>query len=415
MAQARANSCRAADGLRAAVRAMMPAMLPLQDVRVVDLSAIVFGPLASQILADLGADVVKVEPPEGDSTRHTGPTTEAGMSAVFLGVNRSKRSVVLDLKQPAAREALLALVDRADVFMHSMRPQKLAALGIAPDQLLARCPRLVYAGLHGFGDGGPYSGRPAYDDIIQGMSGLADLMQRQGGEARYLPTIAADKQCAQTAAQAILAALFARERSGRGGFVEVPMFETMVAANLVEHLYGRHFEPAQSPAGYPRVLAPWRRPYRTLDGHVCMLPYTDAHWRRFFAEAGAPGLADDPRFVGIAQRTRHIEVLLETAGGLITRRSTADWMAICQRLEIPAAPVARLDDLPDDEHLRAVGFFAELDDPSMGRLRFPGVPMRFDGQRPPVRNAPRLGEHTREVLAEAGLTAARIDAATPNP
>jgi crotonobetainyl-CoA:carnitine CoA-transferase CaiB-like acyl-CoA transferase len=386
-------------------------MLPLQGVRVVDLSAVVFGPLASQVLADFGADVIKVEPPEGDSTRHTGPATEPGMSALFLGANHSKRSVVLDLKQPAAHAALMQLLESADVFMHSMRPQKLAPLGLAPSQLMPRFPRLIYTGLHGFGDGGPYSGRPAYDDIIQGQSGLADLMRRQGGEPRYLPSIGADKQCGQAAAQAILAALFARERSGQGCVVEVPMFETMVGFNLVEHLYGRHFEPAQPPgAGYPRVLAPWRRPYRTLDGHLCMLPYTDAHWRQFFTEAGAPGLADDPRFAHISERTRHVAALLEIAAGLIAQRSTADWMAICQRVDIPAAPVAHLDELPDDPHLRAVGYFTELDDPAMGRMRYPGVATRFNGQRPSVRHAPRLGQHTREVLRQAGLDDAQIDA-----
>jgi crotonobetainyl-CoA:carnitine CoA-transferase CaiB-like acyl-CoA transferase len=385
-------------------------MQPLRGIKIIDLSSVAFGPLASQILADYGADVIKVEPPEGDSTRHTGPSAEPGMAAVFLGVNRSKRSVVLDLKQPAARAALIALVEGADVFMHSMRPQKLVALGIAPDALMGRNPRLVYAGLHGFGEGGPYSGRPAYDDIIQGMSGLAALMEEQGGEARYLPIIAADKTCALTAAHAILAALFSRERSGRGSFVEVPMFEAMVAFNLVEHLYGQHFEPPLAPPGYPRVLAPWRRPYRTTDGHVCMMPYTDAHWHRFFAEVGAPQMATDPRFIGIANRTLHIRELLEAAGGFIVAHSTAHWVTTCERLEIPAAPIARLEDLASDTHLAATGFFSMLEDPAMGTMRFPGVPVKFDGKRPPVAMAPRLGEHTCSALLEAGVAQPTVDA-----
>ena len=384
-------------------------MLPLQGVKVLDLSSVVFGPLASQALADYGADVIKVEPPEGDSTRHTGPSTEVGMSAVFLGSNRNKKSVVLDLKQPGGREALMALVADADVFMHSMRPQKLAALGIDPDTLTALFPRLVYAGLHGFAQGGPYAGRPAYDDVIQGMSGLSALMEQQGGEARYLPTIAADKTCALVAAQAILAALFQRERTGRGCFVEIPMFETMVAFNLVEHLYGRHFEPPLGDAGYPRVLAPWRRPWRTADGHICMMPYTTQHWQRFFTEVGEPALVADPRFADMAARTRHIGELLALAGGFVARGTTAHWLATCDRLEIPAAPIGRLDDLPDDPHLVATGFFAKLQDPQMGTLRFPGVPVKFDGVRPPVRMPPRLGEHTRESLVAAGWSDARID------
>lgn len=188
------------------------------------------------------------------------------------------------------------------------------------------------------------------------------------------------------------------------------MFETMVGFNLVEHLYGQHFEPPLGDAGYPRVLAPWRRPYRTLDGHVCMMPYTDAHWRRFFGEVGAPALADDPRFAGMAQRTRHIAELLETAGAYIAQHDTAHWLAACERLEIPAAPVARLNGLIDDPHLVQTGFFQALDDEAMGRLRFTGVPVKFDGQRPPVALPPRLGEHTRSVLARAGLDGAAIDA-----
>ena len=383
---------------------------PLAGVTVVDLTTVIFGPLASQVLADYGAEVIKVEAPEGDSTRHTGPTTEPGMAALFLAANRNKRSVVLDLKLAKHREALLALSDRADVFMHSMRPQKLEALGIAPQVLCARNPRLVYAGLHGFASGGPYSGRPAYDDIIQGMSGLVALMEQQSGEARYLPTIAADKTCAQIAAHAILAALFARERTGRGGFVEVPMFESMVAFNLVEHLYGQHFDPPLAEPGYPRVLTPWRRPYRTTDGLICMTPYTDAHWRRFFQEVGRPDLEADPRFDGIANRTRHIRELLEIAAGYVASGSTAHWIATCDRLEIAAAPIAALADLVDDPQLAATGFFHRLDDAAMGRLRFVGPPVSFDGVRGAVSMPPRLGQDTREVLHEAGVAAADIDA-----
>jgi crotonobetainyl-CoA:carnitine CoA-transferase CaiB-like acyl-CoA transferase len=384
-------------------------MLPLQGVKVLDLSSVVFGPLASQALADYGAEVIKIESPEGDSTRQTGPATEAGMSALFLGSNHSKKSVVLDLKRPAAREALMALLADADVFMHSMRPQKVAKLGLDPQTLMARFPRLVYAGLHGFAQDGPYAGRPAYDDVIQGMSGLAELMAQKGGEPSYLPTIAADKTCALVGAQAILAALFQRERSGKGCFVEIPMFETMVAFNLVEHLYGQHFDPPLAPAGYPRMLTPWRRPWRTADGYICMMPYTTLHWQRFFAEVGQPALIDDPRFADITARTLHIGELLELAGGFVARGSIAHWLATCDRLEIPAAPICRFDDLPADQHLVATGFFTELDDPQMGSLRFPGVPVKFDGVRPPLRMPPRLGEHTREILGAAGWPAAQID------
>ncbi|HEX2543546.1 MAG TPA: CoA transferase [Ramlibacter sp.] len=380
-------------------------MLPLQGVRVVDLSSVVLGPYASQNLADYGADVIKVEPPEGDSTRQTGPSTEAGMGAIFLGVNRGKRSVVLDLKQESERAALMQIVATADVLMHSIRPQKLAAIGLEPDALMDRFPRLVYVGLHGFGEDGPYGGKPAYDDIVQGLSGCAALMQMQAGEPVYYPTIAADKTCGLVATHAILAALFARERTGRGSYVEVPMFESMAAFNLVEHFYGHHFAPPLAPPGYPRVLAPHRRPYRTRDGYVCVLPYTDAHWRRFFGEAGMAETAADPRFANLSARTQHIAELYALLADVLTTRSTDDWIATCERLEIPCARMNRLEDLEADPHLQATGFFRTVSDPHMGELRFPAPPVRMDHQPLPVRMAPRLGEHTREVLREVGAGA----------
>jgi crotonobetainyl-CoA:carnitine CoA-transferase CaiB-like acyl-CoA transferase len=244
---------------------------------------------------------------------------------------------------------------------------------------------------------------PAYDDIIQGLSGCAALMERQTGTPQYFPTIAADKTCALVAAHAILAALFKRERTGEGSYVEVPMLESMVAFNLVEHFYGQHFEPALGAPGYPRVLNHWRRPYRTTDGFVCAMPYTDAHWQRFFTHAEKPELAADARFSNIAARTRHIEQLYEIAAGIIASRSTGDWLTAFGRLEIPASEMRRLEDLQHDEHLRQTGFFETIDDATMGRLVFPGVPVKFDRERPPLRMAPRLGEHTDEVLAEIGL------------
>ncbi len=373
-------------------------MRPLEDIRVLDLTAVIFGPLASQVLADYGAEVIKIEPPEGDAMRQAGPSTEGGMGALFMGVNRSKKSVVLDLKQPAGRASLLELVDGADVLMHSIRPQKLAAIGLDPEVLCQRNPRLVFASLLGFGDGGPYSGMPAYDDIIQGRSGSAALMERQTGTPQYFPSIVADKTSGLAAANAIVSALVARAHTGRGCRVELPMFETMVGFNLVEHLYGGHFEPALSGPGYPRVLNPWRRPYQTSDGYICALPYTNAHWRAFFAEAGRSELADDTRFATLTLRTANIEALYETVGRLIAMRSTATWLQALARIDIPASRIYRLEELRHDEHLVATGFFEVIDDPKMGKLVFPGVAARFDGERPPVGMPPRLGEHTREVL-----------------
>jgi crotonobetainyl-CoA:carnitine CoA-transferase CaiB-like acyl-CoA transferase len=385
-------------------------MLPLEGVRVVDLTSVAMGPFASQWLGDFGADVIKVEAPSGDSTRHTGPRREPNMAAIYLGTNRNKRSIVLDLKTAPAREALLRLIDRADIFMHSVRPQKVKKLGLEPAAVLARNPRIVYAGLHGFTESGPYGGRPAYDDIIQGMSGLPALVRRQTGEARYLPTIAADKTCGLVAAMAILAALRKRDATGQGSYVEVPMFETMVAFNLAEHLYGEHFDPPLAPCGYPRVLSAARRPFRTKDSFICMMPYTDRHWADFFAEVGAPQIAAQERFQGIAARTRHIEELYELAGQYIQTNSTARWLEICNRLQIPAAPMLELEELKTDPHLQATGLFQTIDDQRMGRVRFTGVPVLFDGERPGIRFPPRLGENGREILQEAGLSPSEIEA-----
>lgn len=387
-----------------------PSNAALGSIRVLDLTSIVFGPYASQILADYGADVVKIEAPGGDSTRNTGPGFEAGLSAIFLGINRNKRSVVLDLKQAAARDALLTLVDQADVFMHSIRPQKMARLGLDPDTLRARNPRLIYAGLYGFGSGGAYDGQPAYDDTIQGLSGVTDIVARQTGTPRYLPTIAADKTCGLMAAHAILAALFQRERTGQGQFVEIPMFESMTSYMLVEHFYGRHLLDTDEPAGYPRTLSPWRKPYKTADGYVCIMPYTDRHWKRFFESIGNASIANDTRFVDIAARTRHIDQLYELLGEAMLKRSTSEWLILCERLEIPAAKINSLDDLEHDEHLKSVDFFVDVPDTGNHSYRFVRSPVRMEHGNIAPTMPPRLGQHTREILSEAGLQDDQITA-----
>jgi crotonobetainyl-CoA:carnitine CoA-transferase CaiB-like acyl-CoA transferase len=378
-------------------------MLPLAGITVLDLGAVLMAPYAGQWLGDLGADVIKVEAPAGDTTRRTGPAAEPDMAAIFLGLNRNKRSIVLDLKTETGRAALLGLADRADVLLHNNRPQKMKALGLDPETLMARNPRLVYACLHGFGEAGPYGGRPAYDDVIQGISGLAHLMGQQAGTPAYAPSAIADKTSGLTGVIAILAALVGRAQTGRGCHVEIPMFESMVAFNAVEHLYGRQFEPARGPSGYPRVLTPERRPFATADGYICALPYTDKHWRDLFEFCGRDDLAGDPRFAGIAARTENIAALYASLAELLLARSTAEWLAVLDRLEIPCAPVESLDDLIHDPHLAATGFFTLLDQPDGTALRFPGVPVLFDGARPPIARPPRLGEHTEEVLEAYGL------------
>ena len=384
------------------------ANLPLAGIKVIDLTSVIMGPYAAQWLADLGAEVVKVETSQGDSTRRTGPSVEDGMSALFLGVNRNKKAVVIDIKKPEGRQTLLHLIGQADVFMHNLRPQKLAAVGLDPQAVRKAFPRLVYAGLHGFGQDGPYGGRPAYDDIIQGMSGNVAMMVQQTGAARFFPMLTADKTSGLVVAMAIMAALLQRHTTGQGAFVEIPMFESMVAFNLVEHLGGEHFEPPIAPPGYARLMAASRLPRKTLDGTICLMPYTDDHWRRFFAAVGAPEIAQDPRFASLPLRTKNAEVLYDLVGQFASRQTSQYWIDLCDQLEIPAGPINALSDLKTDPHLVATGYFSEVDDAAMGRLRFPGVPVMFDGVRLPIATPPRLGADTGAVLAQAGFSASQI-------
>ena len=298
------------------------------------------------------------------------------------------------------------------MFIHSIRPQKIAKLGFGHEDVLARNGRIIYAGIHGYGSGGPYAGAPAYDDVIQGQSGSADLMARLVGEPRYLPTIMADKTCGLVAAYAVMAALFDRERSGEGQFIEIPMFETMAAYNLTEHIFGHAFDPPEGPMGYSRVLAPWRRPYKTSDGYICMLAYTDIQWRRFWKEVGKSELADDPRFDSLASRSDNIAEVYRLAGECLEGRTTAAWIETLGTLDIPAAPVATLEDLEADPHLSAVGFFRKADHPTEGGIVMPGIPVRFSRTAPDItRLQPKLGEHGQEVLREAGMSDADVDAA----
>jgi crotonobetainyl-CoA:carnitine CoA-transferase CaiB-like acyl-CoA transferase len=383
---------------------------PLDGIRVLDLSSVVLGPLATQIMGDLGADVIKIEAPAGDTTRYTGPRRSPSMAALFMGLNRNKRSIILDLKQDSAQDALWRLIDTADVFIHSIRPQKIAKLGFGDKAVLARNGRIVYAGIHGYGSDGPYAGAPAYDDVIQGQSGSVDLMARLVGEPRYMPTIMADKTCALVAAYSVMAALVERERSGKGQFVEIPMYETMVAYNLTEHIYGHAFDPPIDSMGYSRVLTPSRRPYKTSDGYICMLVYTDIQWQRFWDEVGRPELNADPRFDTLGHRSDNIEVLYKTASDCVATRTTAEWTAVLERLEIPFGPITTLEELEDDPHLTAIDFFKKTEHPSEGGVVMPDVPVNFD--RTPAgiaRLQPRFGEHSAEILREAGLSNDEID------
>jgi crotonobetainyl-CoA:carnitine CoA-transferase CaiB-like acyl-CoA transferase len=384
---------------------------PLNGVRIIDCTTVVLGPWAGQQLGDLGADVIKVEPPDGDTTRQLGPMRNPGMGAFYLAVNRNKRSIVLDLKQESARQVLLKLASKADVLLHNYRPRAAKRLGLSYDMFHAVNPGIIYVGTYGFRASGPYADKPAYDDIIQAASGLASLQSALTGEPRFVPTIVADKTSSMTLFAAVLAALYHKARTGEGQEVEVPMFESLAAWVMVEHLYGESFVPAVETVGYKRVLSPHRKPFKTKDGHLAILPYTDQNWRDFFAIAGRQDLLDDPRFKSLASRLRHIDFLYGEVAKIALTRTNAEWLAELDRANIPGMTVNSLESLLRDPHLEATGFWQEMKHPSEGPMRLPGIPAAY-GKTPADirRHPPRLGEHTLEVLREAGLSTAEIDA-----
>jgi crotonobetainyl-CoA:carnitine CoA-transferase CaiB-like acyl-CoA transferase len=334
------------------------------------------------------------------------------MGAMYLQGNRNKRSIVLDLKKPGGREALLRLAATADVFVHNVRPAAMARLKLGADDLLTLNPRLVYASLHGFGERGPYAGRPAYDDLIQGLTALPALTGKITGEPRYSPATMADRIVGLNATHAILAALFHRDRTGEGQAIEIPMFETMAQFVLGDHMAGRSFEPPVGPPGYSRLLSPDRRPYQTSDGYVCALVYSDKQWNAFFRAIGLDNETDrDPRLNSITARTRNYDFVYDWFSQIMKTRSTAEWLEFFGDADIPHAPLHDLDSLIDDPHLAAVGLLQTVEHPTEGTLRVAGPAATWSKTPPSIRHyPPRLGEHGREILREAGFAEAEIGA-----
>ena len=389
---------------------------PLAGIRIVDLTTVILGPYATQMLGDLGADVIKVEPREGDNMRHSAPMKHAGMGHIFLHLNRNKRSIVLDLKQPGGREAMLKLCATADVLIYNVRPQAMARLRLTYDDVRAVNPKIIYVGAYGFSQRGPYAAKPAYDDLIQGMVALPSIAQQAGADRpRYVPSTVADRITGLNAVNAVTTALFQRERTGRGQAVDVTMFECLSQFVLGDHMAGKTFEPPVGAMGYPRLLAEHRNPYATSDGYLCVLMYNDKQWRNFLRIVGREEMFEsDPRFATQASRSRHFAESYAFVAGEILKRPSAEWLSLLTEADIPVMPLNSLEDLLADPHLQETGFISFVDHPSEGTLRSLGIPTQWsdgsDVAAEPPRPAPRLGEHSAEVLREAGYADAEIDA-----
>ncbi len=378
-----------------------PRQGPLAGIRVVDLTAMVFGPYATQIMADMGAEVIKIEPPGGDNTRFINSGTAPGLGGVFVNVNRGKKSVVLDLRSDEGKEALRRLIEHADVFIHSMRGKAIAKLGFDYAAVKAINPSIIYTNCYGYSRRGPDGDKPAYDDTIQAECGIPYLQELMTGKPDFAATIIADKVTGLTGLYATMMALFHRERTGEGQEVEVGMFETMASFMLVEHASGMIFDPPIGPAHYHRVVAPNRKPYKTRDGYVAALVYNDKHWRAFI-DAVQPAWAS-PELDTLEKRAKQIERVYSLLGETFATRTTQEWIDLLDELHIPVSPINSTDDLFKNEHLNAIGFFEEVDS-DYGKLRFPGVPTWFSASPGKVHGpAPALGEHTDEVLGELGL------------
>ena len=376
---------------------------PLQGIRVLDLTTVMLGPFSTQILGEMGADVIKIEAPGGDIGRWTGVGKSPGMSAAHIMKGRNKRSVILDLKKQEAREPLRRLVEAADVFVHNIRPKAAKRLGIDYETIVQWKGDIVYAAATGYGEAGPYVDKPAYDDLIQGAAGLAALTGAVTGTPRYGPSVIADKTVGLFLTYAIAMALLHRERTGEGQRVHVPMYETFASFMMNEHMQGQAFEPPIGPAGYQRALSPHRRPYPTADGHVCVLPYNDKHWQRFFEVAGRPELAGDVRFADQPSRSKNIDALYEIVGEIMVHRRSAEWLEVLTAADVPVMPMNAPADLFECPHLQAVGMFPEVEHPTEGRIRHIKVPVHFS--KTPggyYRHPEQPGQSTDAVLSELG-------------
>ena len=384
---------------------------PLEGVRVVDLTTIVVGPICTRTLADYGAEVIKVEAPGGDLLRTMAEgSRNPGMSGKFINFNRNKRSIGLDIKKPEGLEALLRLIDKTDVFVSNVRPDALTRAGLDYENLSKRNPRLIQCSILAFGRGGRYYGRPAYDPVIQSLSGVAGTIARATGEPRFVPMVMTDHTSGLIAAQAIGFALFRREKTGKGEAIDVPMLENMASFVSSEHLGAATFDPPVGPTGDGRLLSPNYRPVPTKDGFVTVRPNTNAQAFAFFDAIGRPELKTDPRFDSAASRTKNAKAYFEVQATCLGHKTTDEWVELFDKLDVPAARYNTIDELMTDPHLKDVGFFREEEHPTEGKIRRSKPANIFSGgAREEQLHAPLYGEQSREILAEHGYSKADID------
>lgn len=384
---------------------------PLAGLRVLDMTSLAMGPLAAQILGDYGADVVKVEPPSGDAFRDTIPMNSPGMGHAYLQFNRNKRSLAIDLKAPAARDAFTKLIEQADIIVSNVRSSGMRGLGLDYETVAAINPAIIYCAAYGFSERGPYGGRPAADDTIQAISGMASLQGRMTGAPQFVASVVADKAAGLTLCNAILAAIIHRMKTGRGQFIELSMFEAMVAFVMPEHLAGLTYDPPRGGSGYNRIMNPMRRPFATGDGYLSVLPYTTKQWQRFFRLIGREDLADDPDIAVPAKRNARTTELYGLIEQAMPAKTTREWVALLLEADILFGEVLTPEQLVTDPHLDATGLFALVDHPTEGRIRLMNSPVY--SSEAPTRLAqlpPTLGQHSREILTDAGLDGAAIDA-----
>ena len=383
----------------------------MSGYKIIDMATVLMGPVTTQIFGDYGADVIKIESPSGDIMRHAGVSKSRGMGSMYLSTGRNKRSLVLDIKRPEGKAALLKLCETGDVFIHNVRPDAMRRAGLHYEAIREVNPRIIYVSLVGFGEGGRYANRPAFDDIIQGVTGIASLALRTGRpEAAYVPWNVADRITGITAAHATLAALLMRTRTGKGQSVEVPMFETVTQMVLGDHMAGMIYVPQHGESGYGRLLTPGRRPYKTLDGYFVATPYTDKQFRAVLAAVGREDeMASNPILVDLQARQQHWPEIYELLAAIMATKTTAEWTDICHRGHVPSTPVSSLEDVVDDPHLRDVGLFVNTQHPTEGTIREMRPTTRWSDADVSIRrHAPTFGEHSVEILREAGFDEAAI-------